>query len=47
MQPDGTAGSVRIGDPSLAASALGWSAKTKMYEGLKQVYLWMKNSDQI
>lgn len=46
MPADETAGSVRVGNPDFAASKLNWQARTKIYEGLKQVYLWMKNTEK-
>jgi UDP-glucose 4-epimerase len=40
-EPDWTAGTKRVGDPSLAAARLGWQAATTIEEGVPRVWNWM------
>jgi UDP-glucose 4-epimerase len=41
---DWTAGSRRLGDATLAASALGWKAETPLAVGLQRCWDWMRSS---
>jgi len=40
--PDGTAGTVRVGDPARIGAALGWTPAVSLHEGLRRTWTWMQ-----